>query len=96
MKQVILMICLLAIMILTIGYYREKAIKSQKQNEIYQQNNTTLLNKLRRVYDEKIQLEEQNLELEKRAKEDKTFFDWNADISNSAVIRQLRQNAMHQ
>lgn len=39
---------------------------------------------------EKILLSERNAELEKEAEKDKAYFDWSADISNSAVIKRLQ------
>lgn len=41
---------------------------------------------------EKILLSERNAELEKAAAEDKAYFNWNADISNTSVIKRLQAN----
>lgn len=41
---------------------------------------------------EKILLSERNAELRKAAEEDKAYFNWNADISNTAVIKRLQAN----
>lgn len=41
---------------------------------------------------EKILLSKRNAELEKEATKDKAYFNWNADISNTSVIKRLQAN----
>ena len=72
-------------------YYRSIAEKNKYQAENYRQNIHVLIFQLRKVYDDKIKLEQQNTLLESAALEDKNVFDWRADISHSAVIKRLQQ-----
>ncbi|MBQ8677431.1 MAG: hypothetical protein IJ529_03045 [Alphaproteobacteria bacterium] len=64
----------------------------KNQNSALIANNNILLNRLTRSYNDKIELEKQNRDLEELARTDAAF-DWNADISNSDVVIRLRQNA---
>lgn len=80
----------LAAAILFLQYYRVTAEQETAKARNYQQNNELLVKRIRGIYAEKIKLQQQNAELEQAAKEDKSYFDWNADIEHTAVIRQLR------
>ena len=51
-----------------------------------------LADRLKEIYQEKIELEVKNEILEKEAEKDRAVFDWYRDISDSAVVRKLREN----
>lgn len=55
-------------------------------------NNIYLIKQRKKDYGKTIQIAERNRELEAEAKNDKSSFDWNYDISNSPVILRLREN----
>ena len=85
---ILLFVCVLLIYMI-IQY---KAIISQKDHQIkIQQNNQTLLTQqIRKIYNEKIILEQENEELVKASKLDS--FNWYQDISNTSVIKRLQKN----
>lgn len=72
-------------------YYHARANSYQKLWKNSQANNEFLLKQRERDYANTLQIAERNRELEQAAKEDKAF-DWNADISNSIVIKRLQAN----
>lgn len=84
-----LFISLLALCVL-VHYYRTVAEYQEKMKDTYKNNNTVLLTKIRKVYDDKVATDLRNKELEKRAKEDMAF-DWYTDISTSPVILELKK-----
>jgi len=90
MKFQILVLALLGGSLLWGNYYRQTATSLREQKETYRQTSELLLTKIRNIYDEKIKLEQQNQKLEEEALKDKENFDWNADISDTYVIRSLR------
>lgn len=55
-------------------------------------NNQLLISKLEREHNDKVELGRKVKELEEVANND-TDFDWHRDISNSAVVKFLRENA---
>ncbi|MBR2273350.1 MAG: hypothetical protein IJ864_00730 [Alphaproteobacteria bacterium] len=77
-----------------IYYYRTEAHRQSLLLETYKNNTEILLSRLRRIYDEKIKLEQQKYVLEAAAKNDKNMFDWNIDISRTHVIRRLQQKQL--
>lgn len=76
---------------LQVVYWQKKKVEDvEKQKDLYKQNNYVLINRVKKVYDDKVATDLRIQELEKRAKEDLAF-DWNLDISNSPVIRELKK-----
>lgn len=71
-------------------YYKNVAKEQERVKMVYQGNNTLLLARIKKVYDDKVATDLRNKELEKKAKEDKSF-DWGVDISNSPVILELKR-----
>jgi len=81
-------ICLIA----AICFYRQEMLSYQKQAEIYHQNTNVLIARVRRIYEEKIKLQQDNQALEQATEQDKGYFNWYTDISRTEVIKRLRQN----
>ena len=92
MKTQMLILVFMVCCLLWGNHYRQTAINLREQKETYRQNTELLLMRIRNIYDEKIKLEQKTAELEQLATEDKGYFDWHTDISNTHVIRSLRQN----
>lgn len=90
MKQGIVLLIIFFSLVIGIRYYQVKADNEACKADNYRKNNTLLLNQLRRVYEEKIRLLRENEVLEELAKEENEVFDWNRNISNSAVIKRLQ------
>lgn len=84
-----LFISLLALCFL-VHYYRTVAEYQEKMKDTYKNNNTILLTKIRKVYDDKVATDSKIKELEARAKEDMAF-DWYLDISSSPVVLELKK-----
>lgn len=61
----------------------------KKENTELKKENKNYLVKLEKIYNDKVELNRKYKELEESAKSDKNF-DWFVDISNSDVIKQLR------
>lgn len=55
-------------------------------------NNNLLISKMKREYNDKIELSKKIAKLEELAKSD-TSFNWSADISNSPIVIFLRENS---
>lgn len=91
MQRFLLLSLLIVGLLFSMLYYRRDAEKNRLKAEDYRQNINVLVSQLRKVYDDKIKLEQQARALEAAAFEDKNVFDWSADISNSAVIKRLQQ-----
>jgi hypothetical protein len=74
-------------------WYKEQA---RRANELYtasQANNELLINKVKDIYNDKLETDRRNALLEQAAEtENKEYFNWHADISNSPVIKQLQAN----
>jgi len=92
MKNIFVLIGIIILLSFGIWYYRQEMLNNRQKADLYQQNNHALINKIRKVYDEKILLEQQNKDLQASAEQDKNYFDWHRDISQSHVIRRLREN----
>lgn len=85
----------LIIAILAVFYgwwYKQEAERKEALYVNSRANNELLISRMREVYNDKVETDRRNAELEKAALEDKAYFDWNADISNSAVIKRLQAN----
>lgn len=67
-----------------------EALQSAKNT--LQANNQILIDKIKRAYNDKLELSRKTKELEALAERDVSF-DWNADISDTDVVVWLRQNA---
>lgn len=73
-------------------YYHARATSYCEMWKKSQANNDFLIKQRKKDYENTLAISERNKELEKAAAKDKTFFDWNANISNSAVIKRLQAN----
>ncbi len=91
MKVIRLLVCLLAVAVLSALYYREDAATARLMMTQYKQNQEILFQNLQRSYHEKQELEDKNEALEQAASKETISFDWHADISNSTVIKQLQK-----
>jgi len=69
---------------------RIEALQSAKNT--LQANNQLLIDKMKRAYNDKMELSRKTKELEVLAKRDVSF-DWNADISRSDIVSWLRENS---
>ena len=82
------------IYLLTIGvlYYKNVAEEQEKLKDIYCANNQVLINKVRKIYNDKVETDRTNKELRRAIAEDKnSSFDWYQDISNTNPIIHLKQ-----
>lgn len=76
---------------LQVAYWQKKKAEDvEKQKDLYKQNNYVLINRIKKVYDDKVATDLRIKELEERAKEDLAF-DWGVDISDSPVIKELKK-----
>lgn len=76
---------------LQVVYWQKKKVEDvEKQKDLYKQNNYVLINRVKKVYDDKVATDLRIKELEERAKEDLAF-DWSVDISDSPVIKELKK-----
>lgn len=90
MKIYIVFLIILAFLI-TIINQQQKTINNIKQQILLnQQNERILINHIKDIYNEKLTLKEQTQKLKNASTKDS--FDWNADISNTYVIKQLQKN----
>jgi len=92
MKAFLIKIAVLAGLVGLIVYYYQLAEERKRAMTEYRRDSNMLADRLKEVYQEKIELEEKNEILEKEAEKDRAVFDWYRDISNSAVVKRLREN----
>lgn len=92
MKAFLIKITVLAGLVGLIVYYYQLAEERKRAMTEYQRDSNMLADRLKKIYQEKIELEEKNEILEKEAEKDRAVFDWYLDISNSAVVKRLREN----
>lgn len=78
------------IFVLMYKYENFKTNKLENEKKALIEENKTYSTKLEKVYNDKMELDRKYKELEKAAKSDKNF-DWFVDISNSDVIKRLRE-----
>lgn len=71
-------------------WYKQEAERKDALYANSMANNRVLITRMREVYDDKLETDRRNAELEKAEKEDKTAFDWNFNIANSPVIKRLQ------
>lgn len=72
-----------------------RGYKIEQQNIIINNLNANvdvLIKGRKKDYADKVEIAKRNAELEEAAKNDEDCFTWNTDISNSPVMRKLRQN----
>ena len=78
---------------ITIAINRGNTIETQQERiDNLSANVEILLNRSKKDYADKIELAKRNEELEQEAQKDTSCFTWNTDISNSPIIKRLRQN----
>lgn len=76
-----------------IAVQRGNTIKNQQEKiNNLSANIEILINRSKKEYADKIELAKRNEELEKKAKQDTSCFTWFTDISNSPIVKQLREN----
>lgn len=84
------------IVILSVGLFI--TVKSWlNQREIIQKQETTissLQTELEKRNNDVLEVSKRNKELEEASKKDKSSMDWNTDISNSTVIKQLQSQCV--
>ncbi len=90
MKFYIAFLTTFILLILIIIKQYEKINNINQQITLYQKKEDILIKQIKEIYNEKILLEEQTEKLQKASKKD--YFDWNRDISNTHVIKQLQQS----
>lgn len=89
-KLFVITVLLLCVAIAVAAYYREDSLQVRENLAVYRGNNEVLLRRLKQSYEDKMETDKRNAELEKAATEDKTDFNWYYDISRSPVIKQLQ------
>lgn len=92
MKEKLVYIFIIIALLVAINHTQKKAEYYKESATIYRKNQNSLNTQLRRIYNEKNLLQKQNEELEKHATKDIQSFNWHTDISNTSVIKRLRQN----
>ena len=90
MKLNIILLFVCALLFYMIIQYQSLIIQKEHQIKIQQNNQTLLTQQIRKIYNEKIILEQENEELVKTSKNDS--FNWYQDISNTRVIKRLQKN----
>lgn len=96
MKIKLILACVfiaLVVILLGIITYQSNRIDTLKtaKNGL-EANNQLLINKMKRAYDDKMEISRKIEQLESVAKNDASF-DWSFDISNSDVVKFLRENS---
>ncbi len=92
-KILLILACFFAILVvLLFGWstYQSKRIKSlETAKTSLEANNQLLISKMKRAYDDKVELGRKYEELENLAKHSVNF-DWDRDISNDVIILKLK------
>lgn len=86
--------CVTAIYVLILGliYFKNIADEEKRMKEFYNANNQLLINKMKEVYNDKMETDRTNEELRQAIARDKTSsFNWYQDISNTAPIISLKR-----
>ena len=95
-KILLILACFFAILVaLLFGWstYQSKRIKSlETAKTSLEANNQLLISKMKRAYDDKVELGRKIDKLQALAKTDSDF-DWSRDISGSLIVGWLRENA---
>lgn len=97
MNRILLILaCFFAILsgvLIGVYKYQSKRIDTlETAKTTLQANNQLLISKMKRAYDDKVELGRKIEELKKVASADADF-DWSADIRNTFVVRWLHENA---
>lgn len=96
MKTKLILACFFALgvacllFVVSLQSKRIEALQSAKNT--LQANNQLLIDKMKRAYNDKMELSRKTKELEALAERDVSF-DWNADISRSDIVSWLRENS---
>lgn len=90
MIKYLIPLVIVVLAVLAALWYKDKARHFEELYTNSQANNELLIKHIRKVYDDKLQTEKRNRELEQAALQDKAVFDWYSDISNSSVVKQLQ------
>lgn len=73
-------------------YYKNVAIEQERLKDVYCANNQVLIDRVRKIYDDKVATDRTNEELRRAIAEDKNSnFDWTTDISATLPIITLKQ-----
>lgn len=95
-KIVLITLCIMAIVLcitISIAIHRGNTIETQQQRiDNLSANVEILLNRSKKDYADKIELAKRNEELEQEAQKDTSCFTWTTDISDSTIVKRLRQN----
>lgn len=73
-------------------YYHERAESYCEKWKNSEANNVFLIKQRKKDYENTLAISKRNKELEEEAIKDKSYFDWNARIDNTAVIKRLQAN----
>jgi len=92
MREFLIKLVVLVGLVGLIVYYYQLAAERKRAIAEYRRDSNMLADRLKEIYQEKIELEVKNEILEKEAEKDRAVFDWYRDISDSAVVRKLREN----
>lgn len=96
-KILLIVIAFLLIIIIWIQWgsnHKSNEIKElQNKLTVAVQNEDMYKKKLEREHNDRVEISKRNEELEAAAKADASF-DWYADISNTDIVKQLRENAI--
>lgn len=79
-----------AFLALSAFYYKQSAREAEERCVFYKHNSEILGQKLKEAYENNVKTEKARKALEQAMLEDKTGFDWRADISRSPVILRLQ------
>lgn len=95
-RIVLILACFFAILsgvLIGVNKYQSKRIDTlETAKTTLQANNQLLISKMKRAYDDKVELGRKIDKLQALAKADSDF-DWSRDISDSLVVGWLRENA---
>jgi predicted transcriptional regulator len=96
-RIVLFLACFFAILsgvLLGVNKYQSKRIDTlETARTSLEANNQLLISKMKRAYDDKVELGRKNQELESLAKRS-VGFDWNRDISSDELVLWLHENAV--
>lgn len=91
-KLLYILVISVCLLLLVVVYYKHVAEDERELKQFYCANNQVLINKVRKIYDDKLETDRTNEELRRAIAEDKdSSFDWSADISATLPIRTIKQ-----
>lgn len=92
-KGVMAVLCFLVLVAVSAAfYYKKNEELARESGALYKQNSEILYSKLKEAYENNVKIEKTRRALERAVHEDKTGFDWGADISHSPVILRLQSD----